>query len=139
MIIATPMAALREQLRACRANWRVRWLWLCKGFESRSTGSRGRPRPRDPASVAPRLAAGVLAVRASRSKWRAASRPRSSRPARMRYLRDALVAAFHGAALRIYTTDDRSASKSAARSRTCSRSPPASPTALRSASTRAPR
>ena len=72
VIVATPMAALREQLAALPADARV--LWLCKGFEA-GTGALGheiaasvRPRAWVRRAVGPELRAGSGA-RGSRPRW----------------------------------------------------------------------
>ena len=112
VIVATPMAALRAMLlqlsgsKACVA-------WLCKGFE-RSDGAADEPGRANlglmahevQAQVAPNLSAGVLsgpsfAQEVAQGKP-AALVAASAEPA----VREALVAAFHGPSLRIYSSDD---------------------------------
>ncbi|RYY82266.1 MAG: NAD(P)-dependent glycerol-3-phosphate dehydrogenase [Comamonadaceae bacterium] len=100
VVVATPMAGLRgllQQLAHCRAPV----AWLCKGFE---TG--GLLGHEVQAAVAPGLRAGVLTgpsfaqevARAQPTALVAAS-PHAA-------VRDALVAAFHGPAVRVYANDD---------------------------------
>lgn len=107
VIVGTPMAALREQLAALR-DLRVPVAWLCKGVEPAVAGA---PAPgmlahEIQAQVAPGLAAGVLsgpsfAQEVARGQPTAlvAASPHAE-------VRDALVAAFHGPALRVYANDD---------------------------------
>jgi len=108
VIVATPMAALREQLTALRGS-RAPVAWLCKGVEPALAG--------DPdafgllaheiwAQVAPELRAGVLSgpsfaqeVAEGRPTALVAASPHAE-------VRDALVDAFHGPALRVYANDD---------------------------------
>jgi glycerol-3-phosphate dehydrogenase (NAD(P)+) len=99
-VIATPMAGLREQL-ACLHDGRPA-LWLCKGFEA-GTGALGHEVARE---VRPKAAAGVLSgpsfalevARGQPTALVAASNDAA--------LGQAAVAAFHGDALRVYTSSD---------------------------------
>ncbi|MBS0508579.1 MAG: NAD(P)-dependent glycerol-3-phosphate dehydrogenase [Proteobacteria bacterium] len=101
VIIATPMAALRDMLQLL-AGCQAPIAWLCKGFEA-GTGLMAHEVC---AQVAPQLASGVLSgpsfalevARAQPTALVAAS-------ARER-VREALVAAFHGHMLRVYASDD---------------------------------
>jgi glycerol-3-phosphate dehydrogenase (NAD(P)+) len=100
-VIATPMAGLRGSLQALNGV-AASVAWLCKGFEA-DTGLM----PHEvQAQVAPQLLAGALsgpsfAQEVARSQPTAlvAASPHAS-------VRDALVQAFHGAALRVYANDD---------------------------------
>ncbi len=100
LVVATPMAGLREQLLALPDGRPV--LWLCKGFESGS-GALGHEIARD---VRPGVPCGVLSgpsfalevVRGQPTALVAASEDDA--------LAAAAVAAFHGDALRIYTSRD---------------------------------
>ncbi|HRW71619.1 MAG: NAD(P)-dependent glycerol-3-phosphate dehydrogenase [Burkholderiaceae bacterium] len=109
LVAAMPVAGLRETLIALRGAG-VPLAWLCKGFEpARDTGA-ARPFGLLPhevqRQVAPELLAGVLSgpsfaqevARGQPTALVAASAHAS--------VRDALVAAFHGATLRIYANDD---------------------------------
>ena len=109
LVAAMPVAGLRETLVALRGAG-VPLAWLCKGFEpARDTGA-ARPFGLLPhevqRQVAPELLAGVLSgpsfaqevARGQPTALVAASAHAS--------VRDALVAAFHGATLRIYANDD---------------------------------
>ena len=100
-IVATPMAGLRSTLAAL-APVPASVAWLCKGFEAHS----GRMPHEVQAEAAPGLRAGVL------SGPSFAQEVASGQPAALvaasahAQVREALVAAFHGPALRIYANDD---------------------------------
>ncbi len=100
-IIATPMAGLRSTLQALQGV-PASVAWLCKGFEA---GTGLMPHEVQ-AQVAPQLLAGALngpsfAQEVARTQPTAlvAASPHAS-------VRDALVQAFHGGALRVYANDD---------------------------------
>jgi glycerol-3-phosphate dehydrogenase (NAD(P)+) len=100
LVIATPMAALREQLAALPPG--VPALWLCKGFEAGS-GELGHEIAR---SVRPGAPAGVLsgpsfALEVARGQPTALVAASSDAA-----LCNAAVAAFHSEALRIYASAD---------------------------------
>ncbi len=103
VVVATPMAALRGMLTALASpTVRVPVAWLCKGFESDSGLMPHEVR----AQAAPGLTAGVLSG-PSFAQEVARGQPTalvaaSADPA----VRELLVAAFHGAGLRIYANDD---------------------------------
>lgn len=104
-IIATPMAGLRGMLAALRASDRP-VAWLCKGFEAPQARAHGLLGHEVLAEVAPRLAAGVLSG-PSFAQEVAQGRPTALVAAsESAAVRDALVAAFHGPAMRIYANDD---------------------------------
>ena len=100
MVIATPMAALRERLAQLPPTLPV--LWACKGFEAGS-GALGHEIARQPR---PGVAGGVLAgpsfalevARAQPTALVAASRDAA--------LCEAAVQAFHGDTLRVYRSGD---------------------------------
>ena len=99
-VIATPMAALREQLAGLQDGRGV--LWLCKGFEA-STGALGHEVARE---VRPAAPAGVLsgpsfALEVARGQATALVAASSDAA-----LAQTAVAAFHGDNLRIYTSTD---------------------------------
>lgn len=99
IVIATPMAALRERLLAIGERPA---LWLCKGFEAGS-GLLGHEVARE---LRPGMACGVLsgpsfALEVARGQPTALVAA-SATPA----LAAAAVEAFHGDALRVYTSDD---------------------------------
>ncbi len=99
-VIATPMAALRERLAGLPDARAV--LWLCKGFEAGS-GALGHELARD---LRPQSAAGVLsgpsfAIEVARGQPTALVAASTDGA-----LVQAAVQAFHGPALRVYTSDD---------------------------------
>jgi glycerol-3-phosphate dehydrogenase (NAD(P)+) len=124
VLIATPMAALDEMLRRLPAD-APGVLWLCKGFEHGS-GSLGHEIAQ---RVVPQGRVGVLSG-PSFALEVARGQPTALVAASVdaRLTRQA-VDALHAGRLRSTHRPTRSASRSAAPSRTCSRSRPASPTA----------
>ena len=106
VIIATPMSGLRGMLRALAAAANPAAtpvvVWLCKGFEADS----GLLAHEIQAQIAPQLRAGVLSG-PSFAQEVAQGRPTALVAASQHApVRDALVAAFHGASLRVYANDD---------------------------------
>jgi glycerol-3-phosphate dehydrogenase (NAD(P)+) len=100
LIIATPMAGLREQLAALPAQAHV--LWLCKGFET-SSGALGHEIARE---LRPDAQVGVLsgpsfALEVARGQPTALVAASASEA-----LANQAVQAFHGDALRVYTSSD---------------------------------
>ena len=100
LVIATPMAALREQLAALPPGRSA--VWLCKGFEAGS-GALGHEIAR---SLRPGEAGGVLsgpsfALEVARGQPTALVAASTDAA-----LRELLVQAFHGDALRIYSSSD---------------------------------
>lgn len=105
VIVATPMAALREMLTALRDCGQP-VAWLCKGFEAPVSQSYGLLGHEVHAEVAPQLAAGALSG-PSFAQEVAGHQPTALVAAsHSAQLRDALVAAFHGPAMRIYANED---------------------------------
>jgi glycerol-3-phosphate dehydrogenase (NAD(P)+) len=106
VIVATPMSALREQLVALRG-CTAPVAWLCKGVEpALDATSFGLLAHEIWAQVAPDLIAGVLSgpsfaqeVAEGRPTALVAASPHAA-------VRDALVDAFHGPALRVYANED---------------------------------
>ncbi|MET3440701.1 glycerol-3-phosphate dehydrogenase (NAD(P)+) [Variovorax paradoxus] len=108
VIVATPMAALRQQLTALRGTT-APVAWLCKGVEpaiDNSPATFGLLAHEIWAQVAPELLAGVLSgpsfaqeVAEGRPTALVAASPHAA-------VREALVEAFHGPALRVYANDD---------------------------------
>lgn len=102
-VIATPMAALREQLSRLKQRGDAHAaLWLCKGFEA-GTGALGHEVARE---ARPDAAAGVLsgpsfALEVARGQPTALVAAATDVE-----LAEAAVAAFHGGALRVYTSTD---------------------------------
>jgi glycerol-3-phosphate dehydrogenase (NAD(P)+) len=100
IIVATPMAALREQLSAWSSDVPV--MWLCKGFEQRS-GALGHEIARE---LQLRVACGVLsgpsfALEVARGQPTALVAASSDAA-----LVAQAVAALHGPTLRVYASDD---------------------------------
>lgn len=100
VVIATPMSALREQLRALPRD--VAALWLCKGFEAGS-GALGheiarQERPEAPAGV---LSGPSFAIEVARGQPTALVVASTDAALNAR-----AVEALHGEALRIYTSAD---------------------------------
>ena len=100
VIVATPMAGLREML--VRIPDHLPTLWLSKGFEA-GTGRLGHEIARE---VAPRLRCGVLsgpsfALEVARQQPTALVAASADAA-----LREAAVAALHGGSLRVYGSDD---------------------------------
>ncbi|WP_198971440.1 NAD(P)H-dependent glycerol-3-phosphate dehydrogenase [Xylophilus sp. ASV27] len=106
VIVATPIAALRGVL-AQLAGLGVPVAWLCKGFEAvAGDGAYGLLPHEVCAQVAPALAAGTLSG-PSFAQEVAHGRPTALVAASAHAsVRAALVAAFHGPALRVYANDD---------------------------------
>ena len=114
VVVATPMAALREQLTALR-DLDVPLAWLSKGIEpipsSSDAGDGTRTRygllPHEvQAQVAPRLRAGALSG-PSFAQEVARGQPTALVAASVHAdVRQALVDAFHGPRLRVYANDD---------------------------------
>ncbi|HEX2543338.1 MAG TPA: NAD(P)H-dependent glycerol-3-phosphate dehydrogenase [Ramlibacter sp.] len=105
VIVATPMAGLREMLTALAGCHRP-VAWLCKGFEAPVSQPFGLLGHEVRAEVAPRLPAGVLSG-PSFAQEVAGAQPTalvaaSDDPA----VREALVGAFHGPSMRVYANDD---------------------------------
>ena len=100
-VIATPMAGLRDALTAM-ADVTAPVVWLCKGLES---GTGLMPHEVQ-AQVAPHLKAGALsgpsfALEVARQQPTALVAASAHAP-----VRDAMVQAFHGPALRVYANSD---------------------------------
>jgi glycerol-3-phosphate dehydrogenase (NAD(P)+) len=105
VIVATPMAGLREMLTQLKGLTQP-VAWLCKGFEPARQGGVGLLAHEVQALVAPDLQAGVLSG-PSFAQEVARGQPTAlvaaSAHARVR---QALVAAFHSPSLRVYANDD---------------------------------
>lgn len=101
VIVATPMAGLREMLVRLQ-DCAVPVAWLCKGFEAGT----GRMAHEICSEAAPRLASGVLSG-PSFAQEVAQGLPGALVAASVHAsVRETLVAAFHGASLRVYASDD---------------------------------
>jgi glycerol-3-phosphate dehydrogenase (NAD(P)+) len=105
VVLASPMAGLRELLHTLRDCGRP-VAWLCKGFEAPVSQPWGLLGHEILAEVAPGLQAGALSG-PSFAQEVAQGRP-SALVAASQFapVRDALVEAFHGPAMRIYANDD---------------------------------
>lgn len=105
VVVATPMAALRDMLTALRG-CRAPVAWLCKGFEAPVSQTFGLLAHEIQGQVAPDMHAGVLSgpsfalevARGQPTALVAASVHES--------VRQALVAAFHSPTLRVYANED---------------------------------
>lgn len=100
IVIGTPMSGLRGELAALPAGARA--LWLCKGFE-KDTGALGHEIARE---IAPQARVGVLsgpsfALEVARGQPTALVAASTDAP-----LSACAVEAFHGDALRVYTSND---------------------------------
>ncbi|TXT39874.1 MAG: glycerol-3-phosphate dehydrogenase (NAD(P)+) [Comamonadaceae bacterium] len=105
LVIATPMAALRQMLSAV-ATCRAPVAWLCKGFEASNSEGFGLLAHEIQAQVAPDLRAGVLSG-PSFAQEVAAGQPTALVAASGHAsVRSALVAAFHSPTLRVYANED---------------------------------
>ena len=105
VVVATPMAALRQMLTAI-ATCRAPVAWLCKGFEAPATDAFGLLAHEIQAQVAPDLIAGVLsgpsfALEVAQGQPTALVAASSHEA-----VRQALVTAFHSPTLRVYANDD---------------------------------
>jgi glycerol-3-phosphate dehydrogenase (NAD(P)+) len=104
-VIATPMAGLRGLLQALDGCSRP-VAWLCKGFEAPGAQPWGLLGHEIRSEVAPGLEAGALSG-PSFAQEVAEGRPTALVAAsESAAVRDALVEAFHGPAMRIYANDD---------------------------------
>jgi glycerol-3-phosphate dehydrogenase (NAD(P)+) len=105
VIVATPMAALREMLTALRDCGQP-VAWLCKGFESPASQPFGLLGHEIRAEVAPQLDAGALSG-PSFAQEVARQQPTALVAASdSPLLRDALVTAFHSPSMRVYANED---------------------------------
>ncbi len=105
VIVATPMAALRQTLKVVAA-LRCPVAWLCKGFEAPVGSDTGLLGHEVQMAVAPHLLAGVLSG-PSFAQEVAAGMPTALVAASVHErVRQALVDAFHSPELRVYANDD---------------------------------
>jgi glycerol-3-phosphate dehydrogenase (NAD(P)+) len=105
VVLAVPMAGLRAALAAV-AGTSAPVAWVCKGFESAPGRPHGLLGHEVQAEVAPGLRAGVL-TGPSFAQEVARQQPTAMLAASAHAaVRDALVEAFHGPALRVYGSDD---------------------------------
>ena len=100
LIIATPMSGLRGALLALPVGASA--LWLCKGFEA-DTGLLGHEVAR---AVRPDLSCGVISGPSFAQEVARGLPTALVAASQTPMLAQAAVAAFHGSALRVYTSDD---------------------------------
>jgi glycerol-3-phosphate dehydrogenase (NAD(P)+) len=104
-IIATPMAGLRQML------WQLREhhgpvAWLCKGFEAPQAGGDGLLGHEIKAEIASGLKAGILSGPSFAQEVARGHPTALVAASEAAEVREALVAAFHSDAMRIYANDD---------------------------------
>jgi glycerol-3-phosphate dehydrogenase (NAD(P)+) len=105
LVIASPMAGLRDMLTQLRAS-PVPVVWLCKGFEAERDDNFGLLGHEVQAQVAPALHAGVLSG-PSFAQEVALGKPTALVAASaFAHVREAMVEAFHSSSLRVYANDD---------------------------------
>ena len=105
IIVATPMAGLRQMLHSVRRA-QVPVAWLCKGFEASIADRPGMLGHEIQQAVAPDLRAGVLSG-PSFAQEVARGQPTALVAASAHAaVRQTLVQAFHGATLRVYANED---------------------------------
>ena len=105
VIVATPMAGLRETLLALR-DCAAPVVWLCKGFEAPVSHSHGLLGHEVRAEVAPALASGVLSGPSFAQEVARAQPTALVAASDSAAVREALVAAFHSPAMRVYANED---------------------------------
>lgn len=105
VIVATPMAALREILGALHACDRP-VAWLCKGFEAPVSQPYGLLGHEIRLEVAPKLEAGALSGPSFAQEVANGQPTALVAASESASVREALVAAFHGPAMRVYANDD---------------------------------
>ncbi|MEJ5990811.1 NAD(P)H-dependent glycerol-3-phosphate dehydrogenase [Ramlibacter sp. PS3R-8] len=105
VIIATPMAGLREMLAALRGCAQP-VAWLCKGFEAPVAQPFGLLGHEIRAEVAPGLLAGVLSGPSFAQEVANGQPTALVAASESAAVRDALVAAFHGSTMRVYGNED---------------------------------
>jgi len=105
VVVATPMAALRQMLMAI-ATCRAPVAWLCKGFEAANSDAFGLLAHEIQAQVAPFLIAGVLSGPSFALEVAQGQPTALVASSTHEVVRQALVAAFHSPMLRVYANDD---------------------------------
>ncbi len=105
VVVATPMAALRQMLTAL-ATCSTPVAWLCKGFEAPLGDGFGLLAHEIQAQVAPELAAGVLSGPSFALEVALGQPTALVAASAHESVRNALVAAFHSPTLRVYANDD---------------------------------
>jgi len=105
VIVATPMAGLREMLLALR-DGQAPVVWLCKGFEAPVSHPYGLLGHEVRAEVAPGLASGILSGPSFAQEVAGAQPTALVAASHSEAVREALVAAFHSPAMRVYANED---------------------------------
>jgi glycerol-3-phosphate dehydrogenase (NAD(P)+) len=105
VVVATPMAALRQMLTAI-ATCRAPVAWLCKGFEAPVSEGFGLLAHEIQAQVAPDLRAGVLSGPSFALEVAQGQPTALVAASTHEVVRQALVSAFHSPLLRVYANDD---------------------------------
>ena len=105
VVIATPMAALRQMLSAV-ANCRAPVAWLCKGFEAPTSEPFGLLAHEIQGRVAPDLIAGALSGPSFAMEVALGQPTALVAASAHEAVRQALVDAFHSPTLRVYANDD---------------------------------
>lgn len=108
VVVATPMAGLRAMLQAL-AGIDAPVAWLCKGFEAPLSGAAagsGLLGHEVCRQVAPHLRAGILSGPSFAQEVAKGQPTALVAASEHASVRDTLVAAFHGASLRVYGNDD---------------------------------
>jgi glycerol-3-phosphate dehydrogenase (NAD(P)+) len=105
VVVATPMAALRDLLQALQG-CPAPVAWLCKGFEAPHAEGFGLLAHEVQAQVAPDLKAGMLSGPSFALEVARAQPTALVAASAFEGVRSALVQAFHSAALRVYANDD---------------------------------
>jgi glycerol-3-phosphate dehydrogenase (NAD(P)+) len=105
VVVATPMAALRDMLAALSCVT-APVAWLCKGFEAASSDKFGLLAHELQGLVAPNLTAGVLSGPSFAQEVASAQPTALVAASAYESVRRALVKAFHGPTLRVYANDD---------------------------------
>lgn len=105
VVVATPMAALRQMLTAI-ASCRAPVAWLCKGFEASASDAFGLLAHEIQAQVAPDLIAGVLSGPSFALEVAQGQPTALVAASTHEAVRQALVKAFHSPSLRVYANDD---------------------------------
>ena len=105
IVIATPMAGLRDMLQALSAT-QTPFAWLCKGFETSKNESFGLLANEISTLIAPNLIVGVLSGPSFAQEVARGQPTALVAASRHAAVRDALVSAFHSPMLRVYANDD---------------------------------
>jgi glycerol-3-phosphate dehydrogenase (NAD(P)+) len=105
LIVATPMAALRQLLETLQ-NCPAPLAWLCKGFEAPTSSAYGLLAHEIQALTAPNLRAGILSGPSFALEVARAQPTALVAASAHDVVRQALVAAFHSPTLRVYANDD---------------------------------